>query len=124
MYTFPFCRTVITNFLDTHPRGWVSFRQIFYCRKQTLIIIFSKNQFLWNKIKRLIKKLENYEDKCDIPPSGLLEQLIDVSSEFREIWELVKSYDQETDELDYLLYRKRKSRQSRDIIYKRQDNMG
>jgi len=107
MYSFAASWCIVKDFVGYHPRGWSIFREVFYCRWQTLVEIFAENQFLWNHIKALVKKFDKYGVKYDVETVRLnLPSLIALNPHCRVVWNQLKTYDQYSDAMDVFLYKR------------------
>jgi len=108
MYPFPFCKDIVDVFIATYPRGVDIATGALYIRDETLYVVFQQDQYLWNKIKAIIKKWDEYGNKhhrscidCDL--STLLN-----NPSVAEIWSRLRRLGAYTDALDTLVYKKLK----------------
>jgi hypothetical protein len=111
-YPMEFAYSVSDEYIKAHPRAWGWVSQNFYIRDEDLADVFSKDQFLWNKIKNLVRFLEKHDNgylNIEIPDSVLKRLVIQVP-EIRAFWSAYsrRSEKNHTDAMDYLTFVKRK----------------
>lgn len=97
---------IVEAFIGTHPRGWALFQSIFYIRPETMVTVFIESQFLWNKIKDMVKNWDKMSTKTGKIVTTADVKRLSKNCKIKLIMDKLSQIEHFTDPIDVLLYKK------------------